>query len=319
MSVMSCALTSSKILSTSPLRRASRECACAYCTTAAASPLYLDRSNITASSNDALHANGSSASRYVSRYRVNTLTRFMCRPPSNWSTNARSGRKSGPCSSMSALTRATATETTSVHSSKLARRPSSSFDPTAARIRFSIAASSSSAAFDARDDTACFVSEKSSTASFIVPSTSSSGVTGSFVLLKSYPARSCTTPVALTLKRTSALSSPSAPVSFRPGMTVNSPLNGWDTFTALGSSTATAQSSSPVSNADPGCTLWATTPVLVAMSGMTVFMTSISQYATPSTARPPSGTRYRSSFPVPGAHIFVGSKSSGKKHGCPST
>mmetsp|Transcript_14907 Transcript_14907/g.36611 ORF Transcript_14907/g.36611 Transcript_14907/m.36611 type:complete len:242 (+) Transcript_14907:4454-5179(+) len=239
-----------------------------------------------ASSKLALHAKGSSASKYASMYRVSTRTRFMCRPPSNCSTKVRSGKKSGPCSSISALTRATATDTTSVPvDAKL------STGSTAAVMRSSMAASSLSAALLAREDTACLVSEKSSSARRMVPSTSSSGVTGSSVLLKSYPASSWMIPVELTLKRTSALSSRSAPVSLRRSVLVKSPTKGWLNFTAVGSSTATAHVQSPGSNAAPGCSRWVMTPVLVASSGITVFITSISQYAAPSATRPPSGTR----------------------------
>ena len=53
-----------------------------------------------------------------------------------------------------------------------------------------------------REDTACLVSAKSSTARRMVPITSRSGVTGSSFLLKSYPARSWMIPVELTLNLT---------------------------------------------------------------------------------------------------------------------
>ena len=209
---------------------------------------------------------------------------------------------------MRSRTRFTATETTSVPSSvTMALCMNSSMD-----------ASSASAALDALELTACLVSEKSSSASSRVPRTSSSGVTGSAVLLKSYPASSWWIPAVFTLNLTRAPSSLRAPVSLRDSILVNSPLNGWLTFTEEGSSTSTAQSASPVSSAAPGCSKCVTNPVLVARRGMTVFITSTSQYATPSTALPPSGTRYLMSLPVPGALIFVGSKSSGKKQGCPS-
>ena len=144
---------------------------------------------------------------------------------------------------MRSRTRFTATETTSVPSSvTMALCMNSSMD-----------ASSVSAALDALELTACLVSENSSSASSMVPSTSSSGVTGSAVLLKSYPASSWWIPAVFTVNLTRALSCLRAPVSLRDSILVNSPLNGWLTLTEEGSSTSTAQSASPVSSAAPGC------------------------------------------------------------------
>ena len=204
-----------------------------------------------ASSKLALQANGSSASRNVSRKRVNTRTRFMCRPPSNSSTNARMGKKSGPHFSMRSLTRLTATETTSFPAAAAESSPASSAC-TAVLSSPSIAASSASASASARLETASLVSAKSSAARRAVPITCMSGVTGSPFAVKSYPARIWMIPAEFTLNCTSALSAFNAPVSLRASNRVNSPVNGSETFTELGSSTSTAHTSSPVSSAAPG-------------------------------------------------------------------
>lgn len=75
----------------------------------------------------------------------------------------------------------------------------------------------------------------------------------------------------------------------------------------------------PASMAAPGVLVWVTVPVEVATSGRIIFIDSTSTYGRPSATCPPDGTRYRTIFPDDGARSTVGSKSSGKVHGQPST